>query len=129
MNDWMRKEEKFIQKLNKSIDKDSLKACENFCKNDYFVELEKTAKKFAEKYHIPYKPTKWNDKISNIACKKSYCNVKCDGFPSFYNKTTKRKIKQGFHKLYTPRQINKLKRRGALSGCFPPTRDFNIFHS
>jgi hypothetical protein len=130
LKDLRQKEENFIQKLNKTINKDSLKTCENFCKNDYLVEMAKEEKKLSKKYHVnPFKRTKSDVQFSNNVCKKSYCNVKCAGYPAFYNKTTKRKIKNGFHKSFTPRQLNKLKKRGALSGCFPPTRDYNIFHS
>ena len=130
MEDLKRKEEKFIRKLNKSIkNKASLKTCENFCRNDYLVEMDKINKKYSKKFNIPYSPVQLDDRFSNNVCKKTYCNVKCAGYPALYNKTLKRSVKDGFHTSYTPRKLKKMKQRGALSGCMPSTRDYNVFHS
>jgi hypothetical protein len=130
MDDLKRKEDIFIQKLNKSIkNKASLKTCEHFCRNDYLVEMDKANKKYSKKYRLPYSPVQLDDPFSNNVCKKTYCNVKCAGYPAFYNKTTKQSVKKGFHNSYTSRKIKKLKQRGALSACMPSTRDYRVFHS
>jgi hypothetical protein len=128
MDDLKRKEEKFVQKLNKSIkNKASLKTCENFCRNDYLVAMDKANKKYSKKYRTPYSPVQLDDRFSNNVCKKTYCNVKCAGYPAVYNKTTKVGVKNGFHKSYSFRKIKKLKQRGALSACNIASRDYTIF--
>ena len=84
------------------------------------VEMDKVFKK-----HGPYHPTKkQRDWYTNI-CKQVYCNETCDGYTM--NKNLKMQTKNGFNKIYKKDKINKLKERGALSGCVDVV-DYDVFH-
>lgn len=122
----MNKSKSFSKKLNKTIkNKPILKKCEDFCKNDYMVEMKKVFKKSSEKYNIPYKsPTKQEDEFAYNTCKKTFCNEKCEGYDKIYFKN---KIKNGFQDAYSTNKVEMLKKRGALSGCVDIV-DYNIFH-
>lgn len=128
----MNKTKSFSKKLNKTIkNKSSLKKCENFCKNDYMVEMNKVFKKSGEKYNVPHNPTKEdNDYMYNV-CKKTFCNEKCDGYDFFGDKQAqtdfKKKIKNGFQDTYSTNKVKMFKKKGALSGCVN-ILDYNIFH-
>jgi hypothetical protein len=79
-------------------------------------------KNSTKKYGNPYKsPTKEENEFAYNACKKSFCNEKCDGYDFFGNKQQqeefKKKIKNGFQKVYSKDRVEMLKKRGALSGC------------
>jgi hypothetical protein len=129
----MNKSNSFSKKLNKTIkNKPTLKKCEDFCKNDYMVEMKKVFKKSFEKYNIPYKsPTKQEDKFTYNACKKTFCNEKCEGYDLFGDKQKqidfKKKIKNGFQDTYSTNKIKMFKKKGALSGCVDIV-DYDIFH-
>ena len=112
--------------------KPTLKKCEDFCKNDYMVEMKKVFKKSSEKYNIPYKlPTKQEDELDHSTCKKTFCNEKCEGYDFFGNKQKqidfKKKIKNGFQGTYSTNKVKMLKKKGALSGCVNIV-DYDIFH-
>ena len=129
----MNKSKTFSKKLNKTIkNKSNLKNCEDFCKNDYMVEMQKVFKKSSEKYNIPYKlPTKQDDEFTYNTCKKTFCNEKCDGYDFFGDKQKqidfKKKIKNGFQDTYSKNKVKMLKKKGALSGCVDIV-DYDIFH-
>jgi hypothetical protein len=122
------KSRKCMKKLNKSVkNKTGFKKCEQFCKNDYVVEMKRIEKKIAKQYDLPYFNTKEKELDKNMYndCKKTFCNEKCDCYdPSGYNK---KNIKNGFHKTYSKNKIDTLKRKGALSGCLV-IPDYDVFH-
>ena len=128
----MKKSNSFSKKLNKTIkNKSSLKKCEDFCKNDYMVEMKKVLKKSGEKWNLPYNPTKEENDFMYNTCKKTFCNEKCEGYDFFGNKQKqidfKNKIKNGFQDTYSKNKVEMLKKRGALSGCVDIV-DYNVFH-
>ena len=114
---------------NKTKNRPTSRSCEDFCKNDYMVEMKKVFKQVSEKYKIPYKsPTKEDDAFAYKTCKKTFCNEKCEGFgDKEKEKEFKKKIKNGFQKTYSAKRIGMLKKRGALSGCVDVT-DYDVFH-
>ena len=129
----MNKSKKFSKKLNKTIkNKSTLKKCQDFCKNDYMVEMSKVNKKVSKKYNVPYKsPTKQDDEFAYNTCKKTFCNEKCEGYDFFGDKQQqinfKKKIKNGFQDTYSTNKVEALKKRGALSGCVDIV-DYDVFH-
>jgi len=129
----MNKSKKFSKKLNKTIKNSStLQKCEDFCKNDYMVEMKKVFKKLSEKYNIPYKsPTKQENEFAYNTCKKTFCNEKCEGFDFLGDKQKqtnfKNKIKNGFQDTYSTNKVKMFKKRGALSGCVDVV-DYDVFH-
>ena len=99
---------KFIQKLDKKHKhKKTFRNCERFCKKDYIVKMTKALGPF---------PNKSSSNFAYNTCKKVFCNDKCDGFDSA-DRTFRKQLNNGFHKEYTPSQIDMLKKYGALSGC------------
>jgi hypothetical protein len=130
---YIEKSKKCMKKLNKSIkNKPGLKKCEQFCKNDYVVEINRLEEKDAKKYNFPYRPpTKKTDFIKYKNCKQVFCNEKCDCYyPSIYNKTQKdfkKNIKNGFQKTYSKKKVDVLKKKGALSGCVEEL-NYDVFH-
>jgi hypothetical protein len=97
----------------------TMKKCKMYCENDYIPKLNKTMKQMHKRYGIAYKtPTKKEKLAAYNACKKTFCNEKCEGYDSKYNPPEN--IENGFQKTYTKSQIQKLKKKGALSGCVPP---------
>lgn len=70
----MNKSKSFSKKLTKTIkNKPTLKKCEDYCKNDYMVEMKKVFKNSSEKHNIPYKsPTKQEDEFAYNTCKKHF---------------------------------------------------------
>ena len=101
--------------LNKNLKNKTLKSsyakCENFCKKDYMVKIDKIHRQSFKKFKQKYNPSKSDLKFRYDVCKKTFCNSKCKGYPIKINHTN------GFQQEYTPLQINKLKDRGALSSC------------
>jgi hypothetical protein len=85
------------------------------------VEMDKVFRKLAKKWNQPYNLTKEDLKFRYNLCKKTFCNSKCEGYPFQI------KHKNGFQKEYTAPQIEKLKEKGALSGCVNVV-DYNVFH-
>jgi len=129
----VKRSKKFIKKLIRTVkNKPNLKKCEDFCKNDYMVEMKRVIKKTSEKYNVPYvSPTKEQDEFTYNTCKKTFCNESCDGFDLFGDKQKqiefKRKIKNGFQDTYSTDRIEMLKKKGALSGCVD-VMDYDVFH-
>jgi hypothetical protein len=127
------KSKKFSKKLNKTRkNKSTLQNCEKFCKNDYIVEMKKVFKKSSKKYNIPYNlPTKQEDEFAYNTCKKTFCNMNCEGYDFFGDQQKqidfKNKIKNGFQKSYSTNKVEMLKKRGALSGCVDII-DYDVFH-
>ena len=127
------KSKKFSKKLNKTIkNKSTLQKCEKFCKNDYIVEMKKVFKKSSKKYNILYNlPTKQEDEFAYNTCKKTFCNINCEGYDFFGDQQKqidfKNKIKNGFQNSYSTNKVEMLKKRGALSGCVDII-DYDVFH-
>ena len=120
LNTLAKKDKQVLTKINKTIkNKDSIKKCENICITDY---LANPSPKFLKEYKIPYGPlTKPEREYMYTLCKKTMCNPKCHGYDFNGNiekqKEHKKMLKNGFTKKYTNKQINALKKKGALSGC------------
>lgn len=127
------KSKAFSKKLNKTVkNKTTLKKCEDFCKNDYMVEMKKVFKLMYKKYKIPWKsPTKQEDEFDYNTCKKTFCNEKCEGYDMFGDKQRqiefKKNIKNGFKDTYSTKKVKMLKQKGALSGCVY-IGDYDNFH-
>ena len=124
---------KKIKKKSKNTtmkNKSGLRKCENFCKNDYTKEMEKVAREFYKKYSkTPYNPSKLTKKINYTACKKKFCNEKCEGILNDKQKQLEytKTLNNGFSKSYSKDKIEKFKSRGALSGCVYVT-DYDVYH-
>ena len=105
--------------------------CENFCKQDYLVEMNKKFKKSCKKYIILYqKPNKLENNLTVKSCKKSFCNKTCKGYDLMGKDMEKKflkKIKNGFQKTYSSKDVALLKKKGAESGCVHIT-DYNVQH-
>jgi hypothetical protein len=119
LNKLVKKEKKALSKINKTIkNKGSIKKCENLCITDYLANPSPQFLKDNRPYGPLTKPER--DYMYNL-CKKTMCNPKCDGYDFNGNvekqNEYKKLIKNGFTKKYTTKQINALKKKGALSGC------------
>jgi hypothetical protein len=95
-----------------------MKQCEDFCKNDYKEHVVKQREKNQKKYNYVYSATNKKDQFGYATCKKSYCNEKCEGLDFFGD--NKKNIKNGFMNTFSAKQVEMLKKRGALSGCMNP---------
>ena len=95
-----------------------MKQCEDFCKNDYKEHVVKQREKNQKKYNYVYSATNKKDEFGYATCKKSYCNEKCEGLEFFDD--NKKNIKNGFIDTFSKKQVEMLKKRGALSGCTNP---------
>ena len=112
------------KRLNKNLKNKSTKSyskCDQFCKKDYMVEIDKVHRKTAKKYKQEYKPTRQDLNFRYDVCKKTFCNSKCEGYP------IKIKHKNGFQKKYNKLEVDELKKRGSLSACVH-IEDYNVFH-
>jgi hypothetical protein len=96
----------------------TMKRCEDFCKNDYKEHIIKHREKNQKKYNYVYSATNKKDEFGYATCKKSYCNEKCEGLDFFDD--NKKNIKNGFIDTFSKKQVEMLKKRGALSGCTNP---------
>ena len=121
---FMNNTKKFVQHLKRtSKNKKAFRNCEKFCKDDYTVEMGKMYKKYG-----PYHPTKQENEWYTNVCKKVFCNEKCEGEGELISTNLKKNTKNGFKKTYKNDRVDKLKERGALSGCVDIT-DYNVFHT
>lgn len=118
---------KTMKKMKTSIKPSTnskMKQCEDFCKNDYKDRVVKYREKNQKKYNYVYSATNKADQFGYATCKKSYCNEKCEGLDFFGDKEEelehKKKIKNGFMNTFSAKQVEMLKKRGALSGCLNP---------
>jgi hypothetical protein len=124
----MKKNTKTLKsKKNKTL-KNTKNICNNFCKNDYLIQLDKKIKESSKKFNIPYQPpTKKDKQLGFKACKKTFCNKKCKGYDFFGDlekqKNFNKNIKNGFQTSYSNNKIEMFKKKGALSGCV----DVDIF--
>ena len=103
--------------LNKTITPNDLKKCTQFCKKDYIPNVNKTYNKMFN----TTSPSKQLNQSMFYSCKKDYCNKTCTGFFKPHDRsysTFRKNIRNGFTRKYSMRNIQKLKDRGALSGCF-----------
>ena len=112
---------KTAKTTTKTANNSTMKQCEDFCKKDYREHVEKRREKIKKKYNYIYSATNKADEFGYATCKKSYCNEKCEGLEFFGDKeqelSHKKKIKNGFINTFSKRQVEMLKKRGALSGC------------
>lgn len=89
--------------------------------------MDKVFKAKTKKYNIPYDSKE--KKAAYKTCKKTFCNKKCVGYDFYGDKKKQlafqRKIKNGFQDTYSSDKVNRLKQKGALSGCVDIV-DFDI---
>jgi len=102
----------------------SAKKCNNFCQNDYAAELYK------------HNPSNYETKtrqriIDNQVCKKVFCDEDCKG-PAYqfhgntlFQSIFRNKLNKGFIDEYSAKEVEMLKKRGALSGCANPMKSTN----
>ena len=102
-------------KSTKTTNNSTMKRCEDFCKNDYKDHIVKHREKNQKKYNYVYSATNKADQFGYATCKKSYCNKKCEGLETFDD--NQKNIKNGFINTFSKKQVEMLKKRGALSGC------------
>lgn len=141
----LKKLKKKQSKFKYNARKDStMKKCHNFCEKDYLFEMRKNNKP----------TTSWKNKakwqgIDTGFCRKNFCNEGCkEGFGSkssnlkaHFQKNFSKKLYNGFVDTYSAKEVDMLKKRGALSGCVKPinhydsavqnaipTIPYNIFH-
>jgi hypothetical protein len=132
LNKMIKKQVNESRKVNRKNDKtfknkSALKKCNRFCRKDYVPETNRAFKRFAKEYGEPYPiPTKDEDDYTYEVCKKLYCNEHCNGF-GITEETKKKDMTYGFQKSYTFEQRNKLKERGAFSGCVNDP-NYDVFH-
>ena len=115
---------KTATKTAKIIKNSTMKRCEDFCKNDYKDHIVKHREKNQKKYNYVYSATNKKDEFGYATCKKSYCNQKCEGLEFFGD--NQKKIKNGFINTFSKKQVEMLKKRGALSGCMNPRGETQI---
>lgn len=132
--------------------KDStMKKCHNFCEKDYLVEMRKNNKPPSKASNsISHKTKEKFHAIDTGLCRKNFCNEGCkEGFDFFgitqqqekFKKDFSKKLYYGFVDSYSAKEVDMLKKRGALSGCIKPinhyeqavqnalpTIPYNIFH-
>jgi hypothetical protein len=111
------------KKTNTHTRKNKEIKCHNFCKLNYLVKMKKMSKKKGFVNSISGK------KYLYHACKKSFCNKPCENYHFFDDKIQKEQFKaqitNGFQNAYSKKQIQTLKRKGALSGCMFKKEYFN----
>jgi len=118
-------------KKNKTL-KNTNNNCDNFCKNDYLIQINNMIKKSSKKFNIPYQPPSKKEKQYSLkVCKKTFCNEKCKGY-DFFGNTEKQKhflknIKNGFQKSYDNNKVEMYKKKGAVSACVDVI-DYDINH-
>jgi hypothetical protein len=134
----LKQEQEKISKFKYNVRKDkTMKKCHNFCKNDYLPEQykknpvtvksfksEKDKKKIAEM-------RKSFEKMVERLCRRNFCNEGCaEGYDfNLFSGTVKenlqknfkekfsKKLYSGFVDSYSAKEVEMLKKRGALSGC------------
>ena len=120
---------KKVSKFKYNVRKDmTMKKCNNFCKNDYLPEIYKkiptNLKSLANKNKTFVK------KLHFGLCKRDFCNEGCaEGFDfdfvfgdkekhkKKFQKRFSKKLYNGFVDSYSAKEVEMLKKRGALSGC------------
>ena len=127
------KKDKSTSKKDKST---SRKKCTIFCKNDYAAELYK-------QNPGDYKTKTRQRIIDNQLCRRAFCDEDCKGSTyKFHNNTLlqnifRNKLTNGFIDTFTSKEVEMLKKRGALSGCLnlmksntplQPYNKYDIFH-
>jgi len=94
----------------------STKRCDALCKQ----YIKKLNRKFAQRLE-PYIPTKSENEENYQDCRRAMCNKPCHGALLYGSPEEQaafqKEIKNSFHKNFTRKQIARLKKRGALSGC------------
>jgi hypothetical protein len=147
----LKKLKKKQSKFKYNARKDStMKKCHNFCEKDYLFEMRKNNKPPSKASNIiSFKnKAKWQG-IDTGLCRKNFCNEGCkEGFDSkstnqqaHFQKNFSKKLYNGFVDTYSAKEVDMLKKRGALSGCVKPinhydsavqnalpTIPYNIFH-
>jgi len=131
-------QKKKVSKFKYNVRKDkTMKKCHNFCKNDYlqknFYEKLPSVKSFKseeEKKRIEKLDKSFKEMIQEV-CIGNFCNEGCaEGFDfdlfsgnvkenlqkNFQEKFSK-KLYNGFIDSYSAKEVDMLKKRGALSGC------------
>lgn len=90
------------------------KTCDLFCKRRS-VELGHKTRESSKTYKMPYRPpTKEEKEFEFRTCKKTFCNPKCEGYSTYFDK---RKVKNGFQTSFSAKDLLELQQKGALSGC------------
>jgi len=127
------KKDKSTSKKDKST---SRKKCTHFCKNDYAAELYK-------QNPSDYETKTRQRSIDNQLCRRSFCDEDCKGPAYKFHDNTlfqtlfRNRLKNGFLDTFTKKEVEMLKKRGALSGCVMPinhdiriknAQGYDIFH-
>jgi hypothetical protein len=134
----LKQEQKKINKFKYIVRKDkTMKKCHNFCKNDYLPEKYKknpvTVKSFKseqDKKKVEKMRKSFEEMVEKV-CKQNFCNEGCaEGFDfNLFSGTVKenlqknfkekfsKKLYNGFVDSYSAKEVEMLKKKGALSGC------------
>jgi hypothetical protein len=127
-------------KFKYNVRKDStMKKCHIFCKNDWMVEQYKNVptklKSIMNKSKIAEIPKKELQEMDLRLCKRNFCNQGCEeGFDFFgvkeqqekFQKNFSKKLYSGFVDTYSAKEVEMLRKKGALSGCIKPSNHNNI---
>lgn len=107
------------RKRDKKMKPNELKQCENFVIKKYIPQLNHYDKISAKKYKFNYiRPNKKNQYMVH---KRTFCNPTCDSLENYEIG----KIKNGFRTAYTRKQMNQMKKQGALSACLHDNLSFD----
>lgn len=107
---------KTARKTNKRGGRRTNKKCEDFCKNDFLPNRRLISQKRARDNNEVYiERTPKEHKFAFKTCKNVYCNKGCKN--KFTDTGFYKDISNDFNNNYNNYQINKLKEKGALSGC------------
>ena len=116
MKKYTLKMKKKYKKIKKRGGTTAKKKCFDFCKNDFLPSERLIYQKIARDNNEVYKErTPKEDKYSLKVCKKIYCNIGC--INKYADTGLYADIKNDFKNDYSNEQIDKLKEKGALSGC------------
>jgi hypothetical protein len=131
----MKRKNKTLKNKQKEKQKVKMDSCDNFCKNVYPDEIDKSYREFEEiflkkygyKPRTSYKPTKKDRKIRISTCKKNFCNKNCKKTYKYFSKEDEalftKNMKDNFITNLRPKPIEFAKSNGAISYC-----DGNIYN-
>jgi len=102
----------------KTLKKSNKKSCDEFCKNEYVLEIDKQNR---EILGSAYNPTESDRDLRISTCKKNFCNKDCKTKYKYNTNENKQlftgKMKNNFITNMKPKLIKTMKTKGATSYC------------
>jgi hypothetical protein len=134
----LKKEQEKESKFKYMVRKDkTMKKCHNFCKNDYLAEKYKKnplpvkkVKSEKDKKKFEKMRKSFEDMVERV-CRQNFCNEGCaegydfnlfsgtvkENLQKIFKERFSKKLYNGFVDSYSAKEVEMLKKRGALSGC------------